>query len=99
MSTYSEKEASAKSRLFSLFGEQVTYNGSDVTAIIEGGNERFRNMTASIAFSIRVQQSDVSAPQVGDTVIYSGTQYRTGEGIYPDGGDWVIPIIQDYIEV
>ena len=64
------------------------------------GSERVSYDHVSIAFTARFKQSDFSAkPPVGKKITYAGTQYRVGESVYPWGDDWIVPLIEDVIEV
>ena len=98
MSAFSEKAASAQSRLFSLHGEQATYNGSSVTIIPEDTTDSLEGMVASNALGARIRKSDVAQPYTEDKVIIDGYQYRVGEGFYLSGDDWVLTLTPDYIE-
>lgn len=98
---YTDALEAARSAWFSPeMCETFTYNGTDIYGHIEDDAfERVEHSVASVAFYIRIQKTDVAKPAVGEVVIHDGTQYRTGEGAYLSGGDWVVPLIRDYIEV
>lgn len=56
------------------FGETVTIDGADVTAIFDGGYAETLN-AAGTAPSLFCQTAEVSAVQIGDTVVRGATNY------------------------
>lgn len=98
MSTFTDFAAAAKSRLYSLHGEQATYAGQSVTLLPESGSEQTSQSIASMVLLARVRQSEVTKPAVDDKVIYGGENYRIGEGSYLDGEEWVLNMIPDHID-
>lgn len=79
------------------FAETVTYNGTDITAIVEYGAGRDTGAVARLA-TLFVKKSDVTLPAYRDTIIIGSDTWRVFENedqeavISGDGYVWKIPI-------
>ena len=81
------------------FGRPVTYNGSDIFALVDYGmNSRAENARTA---RVIVKQSDVPAPAYRDTVVIAGVTWRvfrdpdTEVAINGDGHVWELSLIRD----
>lgn len=90
--------------LFNLdeFARTVTYNGTDIPAIVDFGLESQRYGPSSAkAAVLYVKNSDVAAPAYRDTVVMDGATWRVFRDrdqdvvIEGDGHVWKIPVTRD----
>jgi hypothetical protein len=100
---YADALEAAKAAWFDPeISDQFTIDGETVYGHIENseGFVRDRHSVSSIAFTARIPQSSFATkPPVDKLITYAGVQYRVGEDVHPSGGDWIIPLIESYIEV
>ena len=86
--------------LFNLdeFARTVTYNGSDIPAIVDFGMQAGESAKAAVVF---VKALDVPAPAYRDMVVIDGSTWRVfrdrnqSAEIEGDGHVWKIPITRD----
>lgn len=100
---YADALTAAKAAWFDPeISDEFTISGETVYGHIEDGEgfERNRYDVSTIAYTVRIPQTAFTVkPPVDFIIAYGGTQYRVGEGVYPSGGDWIIPLIEGYVEV
>ena len=81
------------------FAETVSYNGSDIPAIIEYGGPGAGGPAKTAVIEVKV--SDVANPSYRDTVVISGDTWHVyriqSQGVYIKGDNytWQIPIKRD----
>lgn len=82
------------------FARTVTYNGSDISALVDFGMYDDTGENACTARLI-VKASDVAAPAYRDTVVISGTSWRVFRdpdrevAVKGDGHVWELALIRD----
>lgn len=101
MSVLEAQRRVSKKAFFSLarLGEQITYNGQEVVAIVEIGASLSRpdwnvpatavehaSLTDIAYFSIcdDIEDGGIPEPQEGDTIIYNGTEYSVAQLVMHD---------------
>lgn len=93
MSQFDEMFQPAQDRLFSVFGRAATYNGAEITVLVDADQGRGSYAEVNVpAATMTVRESDVPRPRPGDQVLWDGATWYVGEPITRTGDAWSLVI-------
>lgn len=79
------------------FAEPAEYAGSEILFIEDEGSSRVEHFPGfhGLSMSIRVRKSEVPNPQMGQIVRIRGQDWRIGNGLRGDAGEWFVYLVRD----